>query len=239
MKRESGGVNSSPNWARLIRLAPPRPSALCPELKLHLLPMGGDPWHDACTPFSQQLQFPYWAVAWPGGEALARYLLDAPHLARDRRVYELGCGGGIAAIAAARTGAATVTAVDTDPLAVRAVHANAALNGVSLSSCATDPLPQAPPNDVDLILAADLWYEAWIGRRVTPWLRAAAARGVTVLTADPGRRFAPRAGYCTLAHYRVPTSTQWERQAITPTRVMQLHAKVIGGNEPNAGGMRS
>jgi len=46
------------------------------------------------------------------------------------RLLDLGTGSGILAIAAARLGAASVLALDTDPIAVQAARANVARNGV-------------------------------------------------------------------------------------------------------------
>src|SRR5579859_4047236 len=60
---------------------------------------------------------PFWAFAWPGSLALARYLQGEPALVSGQRVLDFGSGGGLAAIAAAQLGAAYVLATDLDPLA--------------------------------------------------------------------------------------------------------------------------
>ncbi|MEJ0044849.1 MAG: hypothetical protein WDN04_00845 [Rhodospirillales bacterium] len=72
---------------------------------------------------------PFWAFAWPGGQAAARYLLDYPHLVAGKRVLDFAAGGGIAGLAAARAGAASVEANEIDALAAAAIGLNAAANG--------------------------------------------------------------------------------------------------------------
>jgi len=49
---------------------------------------------------------PYWAFAWAGGQALARYLLDSRHEVAGKTVLDLGSGSGLTAIAAGMAGAA-------------------------------------------------------------------------------------------------------------------------------------
>ncbi len=137
---------------------------------------------------------PYWAVAWPAGRALARHLLDEPGAVRGLTVLDLGCGGAVAGIAAALAGARRVCAVDIDALACRAAAANAEANGVPLEVRRADVLDEAPLEAWDVVLAADLWYERFLARRASAWLRERAAAGAHVLLADVGRAFAPRSG---------------------------------------------
>lgn len=137
---------------------------------------------------------PYWALAWPGARALSSYLLGQPAEVRGRRVLELGCGGALAAIAAARAGAREVLALDLDPLACRAAAANAAANGLQIEVRACDALAQPADPGWEVVLAADLWYERFLAPRATAWLREAAARGARVLIGDVGRAYSPRAG---------------------------------------------
>src|SRR5262249_61523799 len=73
---------------------------------------------------------PFWAFAWAGGLALARYLLDHPETVRGRHAIDLASGSGLVAIAAAKAGAAAVAAYDIDPVAAVAIGMNAAANGV-------------------------------------------------------------------------------------------------------------
>ncbi len=95
---------------------------------------------------------PYWAVAWGGGLALGRYLLEHPALVAGRRVLDLGAGSGVVAIAAMRAGAASAVAVDIDPLAVAAIRRNARANGVRVRGLVRDVLAEPPP-EADVIVA--------------------------------------------------------------------------------------
>lgn len=141
---------------------------------------------------------PYWSIPWVGGQALARYLLAYPEAVADRRVLDLGSGGGICAIAAARAGAADVQAFDPDPMARAALAANASLNGVRIAALTGDPVEGEDGGEWDVILAADLWYERFLARRITTWLREQAMidtrAGRRVLLGDPGRAYFPRHG---------------------------------------------
>jgi predicted nicotinamide N-methyase len=153
---------------------------------------------------------PYWAFAWAGGLALAHHLAAHPDLVRGRRVFDLGTGSGLVAIAAATAGAATVTAADVDPFAIAAARLNARANRVRLDLVGRDVLDEPPPG-VDVVLAGDCWYEGGLGERATAWLRgaAAAASGPTVLLGDPGRRYLP-SDLLRVAGYEVRTTTELE-----------------------------
>ncbi|MFT3998266.1 MAG: 50S ribosomal protein L11 methyltransferase [Asticcacaulis sp.] len=133
---------------------------------------------------------PYWASVWAGGTVLARYLLDHPHVVRGRHVLDLGTGSGLVAIAAALSGAASVQAVDTDPLAITATRLNAAENGVDIEVIAGDLL-DGPVPSADLILIGDLFYEAGLAARVTAFLDR--CDPVEALIGDPGRASLPYA----------------------------------------------
>ena len=144
---------------------------------------------------------PYWAVAWPGGRALARYVLDEPAVVRGKHVLDFGSGSGICAIAAALSGAARVEAADIDPHARAAIGTNAALNAVSVATIAEDLIGAASRWEV--VLAGDLWYERFFAQRATAWLRAIATQGASVLLGDSGRAHFPRTGVERVASYRV------------------------------------
>ena len=169
---------------------------------------------------------PFWAFAWAGGLALARHLRDRPGEVRGRRVLDFATGSGLVAIAAARAGAAEVMAADIDPFAEAAVALNARANGVRVSFLRHDLLDEPPP-EVDILLAADTWYEGPLAERVLPWLRAAAEQGSRVLVGDPGRRYLPdpaTAGLLELASYDVHTTTVLEDRAVMRARVFALEA---------------
>ena len=133
---------------------------------------------------------PFWAAAWPGGQALARYVLDVPELVAGRSVLDLGSGSGLVAVAAALAGARRVVASEIDPFGAAAVAVNAADNGVGPFEVVGDVLDAGPP-DVDVVLAGDVCYDRAMSERVLPYLDAARARGAVVLLGDPGRPYVP------------------------------------------------
>ncbi|MGC8469316.1 MAG: class I SAM-dependent methyltransferase [Acetobacteraceae bacterium] len=161
---------------------------------------------------------PYWAFAWPGGQALARHILDHPGAVAGRRVLDFAAGCGLAALAASRAGAA-VTAAEIDPLARAAIALNARANGLSVTLAEGDVLQAAAA--FDLILAGDVCYEAAMSRRVLAWLEAEAKRGTEVWIADPGRAYLP-AGLAPFARYRVPTSRELEDREERETLLFRL-----------------
>jgi len=168
---------------------------LCPELRLWLLHDGVD-LNARADELLHGGPAPYWAFCWGAGQALARYVLDRPQLVRGQRVVDFGAGSAVAAIAAARAGAARVTAVDLDPVALEMAGHNAVLNGVSLQLSAS-----VPDDDWDLLLASDVLYET--GNE--GWLARAAASGKQVLVSDPLRHGTPRPDLEVVAEYTVRT----------------------------------
>lgn len=165
---------------------------------------------------------PYWAWAWAGGQALARYVLDHPELVRHRTVADIGCGGGIVAIAAAMSGAASVSAIDVEVFAIEACGLNAAANGVTLDLVEADPI--GTDGGWDVALVGDLWYEPDLAARMAPWLHHLVARGAQVLTGDPGRAHLPVVGLAEVARYEVPTIEDLEDVATKTVRVLRLLA---------------
>jgi predicted nicotinamide N-methyase len=157
---------------------------------------------------------PFWSVAWPGGQALARYLLDHPDVVAGRRVLDLGSGSGLVAIAAARAGAAAVIAADPDPMAAAAIALNAAANDVPVPACIAGARDAA--DHADVIVAGDVWYERELAHQVSIYLDEMAAAGASVLTGDIGRTYFPRGRYRCLASYEIPASVALEgRQVLT------------------------
>ena len=150
---------------------------------------------------------PFWAFAWPGGQALARHVLDNPETVRGKRVLDFAAGCGIAGIACALAGAAAVEAADTDPLAAAAIRLNAESNGVRVTAVAGDVVGACCR--WDLILCGDVCYEAPMTAHILPWLRAM-ARETVVWVADPGRAYLPGEGLVETARYRVPTTLELE-----------------------------
>jgi predicted nicotinamide N-methyase len=194
-----------------------------PELSLHLASEITPIWkltEEALAGIG--LPPPFWAFAWAGGQALARYLLDTPQVVAGRGVIDFAAGSGIVAIAAAKAGAARVLAADIDPFCAAAVALNAEANGVTVAFTGEDLLDAAPPAWAGLILAGDICYEKPLAERVMAWLGAARAAGATVLIGDPGRSYFPRVGLTKLAEYQVPTTRELEDMEVKKTAVWEL-----------------
>jgi predicted nicotinamide N-methyase len=164
---------------------------------------------------------PFWAFAWAGGQALARWLLDHPEEVAGKRVLDFAAGSGLVGIAAMKARAADVLCADIDPFCEAAVALNAEANGVAVRCTAIDLL-EAPPPDVDLICAGDVCYEQPMADRVLDWLARARANGARVLIGDPHRTYFPREGLTFLAEYRVPTTRELEDLEIKRTSVWSL-----------------
>lgn len=196
------------------------PVPLVPEIRLHLATEPMALWEQTERDLRQPgLEPPYWGFAWAGGQALARYLLDRPFLVTGRRVIDLASGSGLVAIAAARAGAAAVTAYDVDPVAVAAIGMNAAANGVAVTALRADILDAGLPA-AGLVLAADAWYQRELAGRLLSFLERARAAGAEVLVADPGRAYLPRTQFTPLATYRVPGTGALEDSDVKTASVL-------------------
>jgi predicted nicotinamide N-methyase len=165
---------------------------------------------------------PFWAFAWAGGQALARYILDHRRVVAGRRVLDFASGSGIVGIAAGLAGAAEVVCADVDPFCGEALALNAAANGVAVGYTDEDLLDAPPPTWAEVILAGDICYEKPLAQRVMAWLEAGRAAGATVLIGDPGRTYFPRSGLEKLAEYQVPTTRELEDMAVKKTAVYAL-----------------
>jgi predicted nicotinamide N-methyase len=198
-------------------LAPP----LVPELRLHLAEESLPIWQKTEEELGEvNVPPPYWAFAWAGGQALARYLLDNRPVVADKSVLDLGSGSGLAAIAARRAGALAVLAADIDRWAIAAVQLNAAANGLPVATTPADLLAAAPPA-VDVVLVGDLFYERALADSVLGFIERAAARGIQILIGDPQRSYFPRVRFEKLADYAVPVTRELEDAEIKRTAVWQ------------------
>jgi predicted nicotinamide N-methyase len=199
-----------------------RPVPGIEEIRLHLadevLPLGHAVQVETADP---DAALPYWAFAWGGGLAIARYLREHPQTVAGRRVFDLAAGSGLCAIAALGAGATEATSADIDAFAWAAVEVNSRANGRRVSVVRRDVLDEEPP-DVDVILAGDCCYEARLAERVLPWLRRAQGRGIEVLVGDPGRRYLPIEELTERAAYDVRTTTELEDLALKKGRVYTL-----------------
>ncbi len=182
---------------------------LVPEIRLHLASEVVPLWQATEEALSEMgLPPPFWAFAWAGGQALARYLIDHPDLVQGRRVLDFASGCGIAAIAAARCEATVVEASEIDGFALAALQLNAQANAVEV--CARDEDLVGQDDGWDVVLAGDICYERALSERVFAWLQALSARGATVLIGDPGRTYLPKSGLQRLIAYSVKTSRELE-----------------------------
>jgi predicted nicotinamide N-methyase len=196
-----------------------------PEIPLHLADEAMELWQKTEDDLGAiGLPPPYWAFAWAGGQALARYVLDRPIEVAGLDVLDFGAGSGLAGVAAARAGAARVTAADIDRFAQAAIALNAAANGVVIAATVADVIGR--DDGWDVVLAGDVCYERPMAERVTAWLAGLSARGARILIGDPGRTYLPRDRLAKLAEYMVPTTTALEDHAVRRTAVWTFSAAV-------------
>jgi predicted nicotinamide N-methyase len=190
---------------------------------------------------------PFWAFPWAGGQGLARYLLDHPAAVAGRHVLDVASGSGLVAIAAAKAGAAAVSAGDIDEHALAAIGLNAAANGVpqvtprrldlaapgwdeahqDARSAPVSPLPAVPTVPAalavpDVVLAADVFYQRDLAATALRFLREARDGGADVLVADPGRAFVPAGSLTALLHYDIPVLTVLEDAPVKRVTIYRL-----------------
>jgi predicted nicotinamide N-methyase len=203
---------------------------LVPDIRLH---QADDPislWQRTeLTSGWTGLDPPFWAFAWAGGLALARYLLDHPETVRGRHVIDIASGSGLVAIVAAKAGAAAVTAYDIDPVAAVAIRMNAAANGVTVLAVCADVLDQdnLPASGTDLVLVADAFYQRDLAGKVMRFAERGYARGATVLVGDFGRAYLPRDRLRPLASYDVPGQRMLEGTDIQRTSIWALPGRPV------------
>jgi len=199
---------------------PQRPP-LVPEIRLHLASEIVPLWRKTEEEMAAEgVPPPYWAFAWAGGQALARYILD--HGLKRASALDFGSGSGLVAIAAAKAGAGHVLAADIDPFAAAAIAFNAAENGVAITVTQEDVIGRV--GGWDTILIGDMCYERPLAERLLTWLTARAKAGALVLMGDPGRTYFPKSGVEKLATYNVPTTRELEDREMRETSVYRLTA---------------
>jgi predicted nicotinamide N-methyase len=198
-----------------------RPVPHAPEISLHVADEATELWRRTEEELGQLgLPPPFWAFAWAGGQALARYLLDHPEAVRGRRVLDFASGSGLVAIAAAKAGATEVDACDIDPFAIAAIGINAAANGVGVAAVEADLVGR--DGGWDTVLAGDVCYERDLAQRATGWLFGLSRRGATVLIGDPGRSYLPNDRLEAVATYRVPVTRSLEDSDIKQSTVWRF-----------------
>jgi len=202
----------------------PLPVASLPSIRLYqaneVTPLWLMTEEDMAT---QRLAPPFWAFAWSGGQALARYILANPHIVHGKRVLDIACGSGLVGIAAMQAGASSVLCNDIDVYAGAAVGLNAALNDVTLGFTGDDLLA-GPTPDVDLIVAGDICYEKPMTDAMLTYFRRAAPHMIEVYIGDPHRTYFPKTGLIWLADYDILTNTDIEEAAVKPASVWKLES---------------
>ncbi len=199
-------------------LAPPHVPEICLHLAEESLPI----WQKTEEELGEMnVPPPYWAFAWAGGQALARYLLDHPDEVKAKTVLDLGSGSGLTGIAAMRAGARSVLAADIDTMALTALSLNAARNGVNLEATGEDLL-DGPPGDHGVVLVGDLFYERELAEKVLAYIRRATANGARVLIGDPQRNYFPKGLFEQVAEYQVPVTRELEDALIKRTAVWAM-----------------
>ncbi|MDR7279787.1 class I SAM-dependent methyltransferase [Catenuloplanes atrovinosus] len=178
-----------------------------PELRLYQAGAEVGLWTHSGGAYASDRPPPFWAFAWAGGQGLARYVLDHPDLVAGRRVLDLAAGSGLIAVAAARAGAAQVTATDVDDDALDAIRLNAEANGVAVGTARLDlldPAAHAAADEHDVVLAGDVFYTEALAGRARAFLRRAARAGALVLVGDARRGYLPERLFTEVAAYDVP-----------------------------------
>ena len=195
-----------------------------PELSLHVADEATELWQRTEEELGEiGLPPPFWAFAWAGGQALARYILDHPGTVRGRRVLDFASGSGLVAIAAMKAGAAEVTACDIDSFAIAAIQLNAQANGVTVMPLQADLIGQ--DQGWETVLAGDICYERELAARVTDWLFGLSERGATVLIGDPGRSYLPQERLQRLEIYEVPVTRTLEDAEVKKTSVWKFQSR--------------
>lgn len=198
--------------------------SMVPEFKLWLATEYVPIWQATEVWLEQQnIDPPYWAFCWPGGQAIARYLLDHPETVRGKSVIDFAAGSGVSSMAAARAGAASVIANDIDAMSLVAARLNGEANGLTFAVSAEDWLagPEAAPQ-ADVVIAGDVCYERDMSARALAWLRGHANAGRLVLLGDPGRNYFSAQGLEEKARYDIPTSLQLENRGMRETVVWRV-----------------
>jgi predicted nicotinamide N-methyase len=201
-----------------------------PEVRLHLAEDATVWWARMEAHAGATLPPPFWASAWAGGRAVARYILDHPAEVAGRRVLDLAAGSGLVAIAAGKAGAAAVTANDIDPYAMAAITLNAQANDVPVTASHADLLDGHLPDGnlldgqgagVETVLAGDAFYTGPMAQRMLAFLERVAASGVQVLVGDPSRGHLPDDRWQTVASYEMPPTDAVADAQFTQVNVLR------------------
>lgn len=197
--------------------------SMVPELRLHLATEITPIWRATEVDLERMgVPPPYWAFCWPGGQAIARHILDNPQIVRGKRALDFAAGSGIAAFAAMKAGASLAVGNDIDAYSVAAMRLNAEANDLSIAIDQRDLLAIEAERGFDVVLAGDVCYEKPLAELVFAWLQAHARNGALVLLGDPGRSYLPTQGLREMARYDIPTSLQLENHGMKETIVWRV-----------------
>ncbi len=192
-----------------------------PEISLHVADEATELWSKTEEELGEMgLPPPFWAFAWAGGQALARYILDHADLVQGKRVLDFASGSGLVGIAAMKAGAVQCTCVDIDPFSAAAIALNGQANGVTLTALCEDIIGR--DDGFDVVLAGDVSYERDMAQRVTQWLHGLATRGALVRLGDPGRSYLARSELESVADYQVPVTRALEDAEIKRSQVWRF-----------------
>jgi predicted nicotinamide N-methyase len=207
----------------LDRYAPFKTAALVPEISVFYGRSLIEVWEAAERLAGATLNAPFWAYPWAAGVALARVVLDHPQWVQGLRVLDFGCGGGVAALAAARAGAGVVVANDVDPWALATARLAAQRQELHIGTWCADLTRMTDlAADFDLILCSDLAYEKRMAPRQRAVLDGAARAGVRVLVADAGRKYFRTDGLQEIACFHIDVPADLEGVERRTARVFQL-----------------
>jgi len=181
-----------PSAKLLNALCPFRPVPGCPEIQARRSDEVFALWEAWEKEAEQQCPVPFWAAVWPAAQVLARFLLNHPDLVKDREVIEIGCGGAVASIAAAKAGARTVTANDIDPIALTIARQNGAQNGVSLHFDSENRIETGLIGQAQLVLCSDFFYAKVESLAFAGLLDTWRKQSIPILIGDSGRAFVPK-----------------------------------------------
>ena len=200
---------------------------LVPAIKLPLAVGATELWKMTTKELKDNgLPLPFWAFAWAGGQALARYILDNPQLVEDKSVLDMGAGSGLVGLSALFSNASQVDFKEIDCFAAEAIHLNLSANQLDQNfQIILEHLPKFTPqnqNRWDVILAGDVFYEQEMSNIILSDLRKFARLGILVLVGDPGRAYFPKEGVKKLAQYLVETPIYLEEQNISETTIWQI-----------------
>lgn len=186
-------MNFFPSRLLLEKFAPLKPVSQCPSVLAHQADQVFALWDAWEKETGGEREIPYWAVVWPAGISLARYLLNNPDIIRGKSILDIGCGSGIPAIAAKKAGASYVVANDIDPVALHITALHTKANDVILATDDRNLLDKSIViESYDVILAADMFYQRSDSKHMLDFLNNWRKRGSTVIIADAQRPYAPK-----------------------------------------------